>query len=116
MSLGWTRLVSTYPDAFLNRLTVYSETLDPRSPASELFHRTRDYPMAKFLAAFTYDRWPYGYGIGTLSLGGQYVSRFFHARPPLAGGESGLGTLVIDLGFGGLLLWFVLGAPIRTLA
>lgn len=116
IALGAIVLLFTYPDAFLNRLTVYSETLDPRSPASELFHRTRDYPMANFLAAFTYDRWPYGYGIGTLSLGGQYVSRFFHARPPVGGVESGFGALVIEMGIGGLILWFVLVAAILTSA
>jgi len=116
IALGAIVLLFTYPDAFLNRLTVYSETLDPRSPASELLHRTRDYPMANFLAAFTYDRWPYGYGIGTLSLGGQYVSRFFHTRPPVGGVESGFGALVIEMGIGGLILWFVLVAAILTSA
>src|SRR6266478_393470 len=35
-------LLFTYPDAFLNRLALFSETLDPRSPANELVHRTRD--------------------------------------------------------------------------
>lgn len=77
-------MLFVYPEAFSNRLAIYSETLDPRSPTSELVHRTRDYPLKNFLDAFDYDRWPYGYGIGTISLGGQYVSRFFHVRPPVA--------------------------------
>ena len=37
-------LLATYPEALLNRLSLYSETLDPAQPASELMHRTRDYP------------------------------------------------------------------------
>ncbi|HKB97159.1 MAG TPA: hypothetical protein VKD23_00095 [Terriglobales bacterium] len=105
-------LLFTYPDALLNRLAVFSETLDPRSPASELVHRTRDYPLRNFLAAFDYDRWPFGYGIGTLSLGGQYVARFFHAKPGVSGVESGFGCLVIELGIGGLILWLAMSGAI----
>jgi len=105
-------MLSIYPEAFLGRLAVYSETLDPRSPASELVHRARDYPLKNFLAAFDYDRWPYGYGIGTISLGGQYVARFFNARPTVGAVESGFGCLIIEMGIGGLLLWFVLAAAI----
>jgi hypothetical protein len=107
-------MLFTYPEAFLGRLAVYSETLDPRSPASELAHRTRDYPLRNFLAAFDYDRWPYGYGIGTTSLGVQYVSRFFNARSPVGGVESGFGGIIVEMGIGGLLLWFVLAGAILT--
>jgi hypothetical protein len=107
-------MLFTYPEAFLGRLAVYSETLDPRSPASELAHRTRDYPLRNFLAAFDYDRWPYGYGIGTTSLGVQYVSRFFNARLPVGGVESGFGGIIVEMGIGGLLLWFVLAGAILT--
>lgn len=116
IALGVIILLLAYPDAFLNRLSVYSETLDPRSPASELLHRTRDYPLANFLAAFTYDRWPIGYGIGTLTLGGQYVSRFLQVRPPVNGVESGFGVLVIEMGIGGLVLWVTLAAAILIAA
>jgi hypothetical protein len=105
-------LLCTYPDAFLGRLAVYSETLDPRSPASELVHRTRDYPLQNFLAAFDYPRWPYGYGIGTVSLGGQYVARFFNVRPTVGSVESGFGALVVEMGIGGLILWLVLAAAV----
>jgi hypothetical protein len=105
-------LLVAYPDAFLSRLAVYSETLDPSSPASELVHRTHDYPLRNFLAAFDYPRWPYGYGIGTISLGGQYVSRFFHARPPVGSVESGFGSIVVEMGIGGLILWLAMAATV----
>jgi hypothetical protein len=105
-------MLFTYPEAFNNRLAVFSETLDPRSPASELVHRTRDYPLKNFLAAFDYPRWPYGYGIGTVSLGGQYVSRFFNARPAVGGVESGFGSLIVEMGIGGLVLWLVVAATL----
>jgi hypothetical protein len=102
----------TYPDAFLSRLAVYSETLDPRSPANELVHRTKDYPLRNFLAAFDYPRWPYGYGVGTVSLGGQYVARIFNAPSTIGGVESGFGAIVIEMGIGGLILWLVMAAAI----
>jgi hypothetical protein len=110
--LAMVLLLLTYPDALLNRLAVYSETLDPRSPASELVHRTRDYPLANFLGAFDSPRWPYGFGIGTVSLGGQYVSRFFHVLPPTDGVESGFGNIIIELGIAGLALWFFMSGAV----
>ena len=112
VALAMVALLLTYPEALLNRLAVYSETLDPRSPASELLHRTRDYPLANFLGAFDSPRWPYGYGIGTISLGGQYVSRIFHVVPPTAGVESGFGCIILELGIVGLVLWFVMSAAV----
>lgn len=109
-------LMFTYPDAFLGRIAVYSETLDPRSPVSELAHRAHDYPLANFLAAFDYPRWPYGYGIGTLSLGGQYIARFFHTKPAVGGVESGFGSIVVELGIVGLVLWLIMAASILVCA
>ncbi len=101
-----------FPEAFLGRLAVYSETLDPRSSANELVHRSRDYPLKNFLAAFDYPRWPYGYGIGAISLGGQYVSRFFNVRPVVGSVESGFGCIVIEMGIGGLILWIVMSIAV----
>ena len=105
-------LLFAFPDAFLSRIAVYSETLDPRSPASELLHRTHDYPMQNFLGAFDYDRWPYGYGIGTASLGVQYVARFFKVRPPEGGVESGFGVIVLEMGILGLIFWLTMSSAI----
>lgn len=105
-------LLLTYPDALLSRISIYSETLDPRSPANELLHRTRDYPLRNFLATFDYPRWAYGYGLGTASLGGQYVARFFKVAPPEPPVESGWGNLILEMGIGGLVLWLVMAFAI----
>ncbi len=105
-------LLATYPEALLSRVAVYTETLSPGSSASELQYRTWDYPIRNFLGAFSYERWPYGYGIGTASLGTQYVARIFHAKPLGVGEESGFGTLIVELGIGGLILWFVMSFAI----
>ena len=69
---------------------------------SELQSRTWDYPLRNFLGAFNYDRWPYGYGIGTSSLGVQYVAKIFHGMPMGVGVESGFGAPVVEMGIGGL--------------
>src|SRR5229473_1310012 len=110
--VGIVVLLAAYPEALLSRVAFYTETLSPSSSASQLQNRTWDYPLMNFLGAFNYERWPYGYGIGTTSLGTQYVVRFFHARPPVIGVESGFGTLVLEMGIGGLILWFVMSFAI----
>jgi hypothetical protein len=109
-------MMLVYPQAFLDRLAVFSETLDPRSPASELTHRAGAYPLQNFLAAFDYSRWPYGYGIGSISLGAQYVTRFFHAAPPVGSVESGFGAIVVEMGIVGLALWIIMSVSIALSA
>lgn len=110
--LGIFLLSVTYPDALLSRLALYQETLIPNGPNSELTDRGWDYPTDNFLHAFSYDRWPYGYGLGTTGLGGQYVVRFFKVKPMVPGVESGFGTLVVEMGIGGLILWVLMGTTI----
>lgn len=109
---GIVLLFYAYPDALMSRLDIYKETLSPNSPNSELSNRAWSYPVQNFLSAFGYERWEYGYGIGTTALGGQYVARFFNVKAPVIGVESGFGTLVIEMGIGGLILWFVMSAAI----
>jgi len=116
IGLGIVLLFYAYPDALLTRLAIYEETLMPNRPTSELMHRSWDYPVRNFLGAFDDDRWPYGYGIGTASLGGQYVARFFKVKPVGVGVESGYGTLVVEMGIGGLLLWIVMSLAITVSA
>ena len=110
--LSMVLLLASFPSALLDRLAVYSETLSPNSPKSELVHRARDYPLRNFLGAFDYDRWPYGYGIGTTALGTQYVQKFVGVRPLGVGVESGFGALVIELGIAGLILWLIMSGAI----
>jgi hypothetical protein len=116
IGLGLAVLFYAYPDALLTRLAIYEETLMPNSPTSELMNRSWDYPVQNFLGAFSYDRWPYGYGIGTASLGTQYVARLLNVKPLGVGVESGYGTLVVEMGIGGLLLWIVMSLAIAVSA
>jgi len=109
-ALGIVVAFVTYPQELLSRLAVYRETLS--GIHSELGWRGWDYPLQNFLAAFDGDRWGVGSGIGTTSLGSQYVARFFHVTTPVRGVESGFGALVVEMGIGGLILWIVMGAAI----
>jgi hypothetical protein len=112
VALGITLLLFLFPEALLSRVAFYTETLSPTSSASQLQNRTWDYPVRNFLGAFGSERWPYGYGIGTSSLGIQYVAKFFDAKPSPVIVESGFGTLVVEMGIGGLLLWLVMSFAI----
>lgn len=105
-------LMVTVPDQIASRLAFYSETLSPTSSASELVFRARDYPLQNFLAAFEYPKWPYGYGIGTASLGIQYVARIMQVAPMRIGVENGFGQLLLELGIAGLILWIILAIAI----
>ena len=109
-------LLTIFPNELGSRLAIYSETLLPDSPASELVHRTQTYPLTQIGYAFDHPRWPYGYGIGTCTLGGQYVTRIMHAEPMHIGVESGFGNLIVELGIVGCVLWIVLGSSIAISA
>ncbi len=109
-------LAVLFPEEVGSRVAIYSETLSPYSPTSELAHRTRDYPLQNFLSAFSTPRWPYGYGIGTASLGIQYVSRILKAPNTGVSVENGYGQIVVEMGIVGLLLWIILGFAIAASA
>ncbi len=101
-----------FPDELKNRFTFYWETLSLSSPSSELVNRTTTYPIQNFLYAFQSPRWPYGYGIGTASLGTQYVTRIFHVPLSAFDVESGYGSLVVELGIVGFFLWLIMVSAI----
>ena len=105
-------LVNIFPEEIGSRFAIYSETLMPNSSASELSNRVSVYPLQQLGYAFDHPRWPYGYGIGTCTLGTQYVRRIVGAAPMNVGVESGFGNLVVELGIVGLALWIVLGFSI----
>lgn len=106
---GGTLLVAVFffPQAIGARWSFYSETLNPNSPTQELTNRVQDYPLQEFEKAFTQDGWVFGRGIGTASLGVQYVSRWLGQRPVNYGVESGYGNIMLEFGVFGLFLWLL---------
>jgi hypothetical protein len=93
------------PHALNSQWAFYSETLSPTSSSSEIGFRTWDYPIQNIYDAISEPHWLVGNGIGTASLGTQYVSQLLHQPPPPIGVENGFGTLIVELGFLGPILW-----------
>jgi O-antigen ligase len=94
-----------FPQAVGARWALYSETLSPRSADFEVSHRVWNYPVEEFLKALSSRNWDTGYGIGTASLGAQYVSAYLKKRYSSPGVESGYGVLILEFGIMGLILW-----------
>jgi len=109
-------MMTIFPDQIASRFAIYSETLSPDSRTSELAFRARDYPLKNFMLAFEHPHWLTGYGIGTCTLGIQYVTRIMHAAPMGIGVENGYGQLVVELGILGLVLWILLSIAISISA
>jgi len=100
--------VTLFPEAVGARWAFYYETLAPWNPTSELEHRVWHYPLMNFLGAFSFfPAWPIGYGLGTNSLGQQYITSRLGLPRTGVGVESGYGTIVIEMGIVGLGLWLV---------
>ncbi|HET6930419.1 MAG TPA: hypothetical protein VFI45_08865 [Candidatus Acidoferrum sp.] len=116
VGLGLLLMMTYFPEEVASRFAIYNETLSLDSPTSELAHRTRDYPLKNFLMAFDHPHWATGYGIGTATLGVQYVVRIMHAKPMGIGVENGYGQLIVELGVTGLVLWIFLSIAISVSA
>jgi hypothetical protein len=98
-------MIAIFPQQIGARWTFYRETVFPDSPDSEVLHRAWDYPAGNFLFAWSDPNWMIGHGIGTASLGLQYVTRILGAPAPNIGAESGYGVLILEFGILGLVLW-----------
>jgi len=100
-------MVEIFPTTIGSNWAYLSETLAYQGQGSELANRSVGYPVLNLMKAFDHERWVYGYGTGLNSLGMQYVARFLEEPQPGVGVESGYGTLVVEMGIGGLVLWLV---------
>jgi hypothetical protein len=99
--------VILFPSAVATRLAFYTETLNPTSSASEVTHRGLSYPIENLLAVFGDQNWVMGNGIGTASLGTQYVARF-RGTPLLTNWtEEGYGGLILEMGILAPCLWIL---------
>jgi branched-subunit amino acid transport protein len=96
-----------FPDVIGAHWAFYQETVMPGSEHYEVGIRTWDYPMAELKKAFADPDWAMGHGIGTASLGGQYVSRIMEVAPSNIWVENGYGNLIVELGILGPILWLI---------
>jgi hypothetical protein len=107
VAIGLVIAITLYPSEIGARWSFYSETLSPFSSASELVGRGGYYPTEGLLMALTQPNWILGNGIGTASLGVQYVNMYLKQPRPEIGVESGWGNLLLQLGIPGLVLWLI---------
>jgi hypothetical protein len=100
-------MVEVFPVAIGSNWAYLSQTLAFQGQGSELANRSWDYPVENLVKAFDHERWVYGYGTGLNSLGAQYIARFLDEPDPAIGVESGYGSLIVEMGVVGLVLWII---------
>ena len=101
---GLILLVQFSPRAAAANWAFFSETMFPTSAGSQLRTRVVEYPWGNLRLAFEHPNWLVGYGTGTDSLGGQYVAEVLHTAQRYDV-ESGIGTLIVEMGILGPILW-----------
>ena len=105
--LGLILMVEVFPTVIGGNWSFFSETLSVSGEGSELVGRSWDYPVRNLLGAFEEGNLLTGHGTGMSSLGMQYVSRLVSEPLPNYGVESGYGTLVVEMGIWGPIMWFL---------
>jgi len=105
--LGLAVLILLFPEDAGTRISYYTETLNPNSSAYQFGDRAWDYPIQNLMYAFNRPNWMIGNGIGTASLGGQYVAKVTGKRQLPIGVEEGYGTLIVEMGILAPILWFL---------
>ena len=106
-ALGLAAILLIFPTEAGSRIAFYTETLSPNSSAYEVSNRSWSYPIANLMGAFTRPNWVLGNGIGTASLGTQYVSKALGQRAPDLWVEEGYGQLIIEMGIIAPFLWLL---------
>jgi hypothetical protein len=102
--LGLILLLYLSPKIFDANWAFFSETMSPTGSGSELHYRVVEYPLINLRLAFEHPNWMFGYGTGTDSLGVQYVAEVLHT-PRHYDVENGIGTLIVEMGILGPILW-----------
>ena len=104
---GLILILFLFPKEAGSRIEYYTETLLPGSSTYQLGNRTWDYPIQNLLAVFDGRNWLLGNGIGTASLGGQYVAKFTGTPLLDLWVEEGYGVLIVEMGIIAPFLWIL---------
>jgi hypothetical protein len=96
-----------FPQEAGSRIAYYAETLLPSSSAYQGGNRTWDYPIQNLLIVFNGRNWLLGNGIGTASLGMQYVAKLIGQPTPNLWVEEGYGVLIVEMGIVAPFLWIL---------
>ncbi len=105
--LGLVICFGLFPTAMGSRVAFYSETLLPSSSSYELGFRTWTYPIENLMLAFNIPNWVVGNGIGTGSLGAQYVAKLTGKPYQSVWVEEGYGDLIVEMGILAPILWLL---------
>jgi hypothetical protein len=105
--LGLAAVLLLFPAEAAPRIAFFAETLLPSSSSYELSARAWDYPIANLMGAFNRPNWVVGNGIGTASLGTQYVAKLIGGRQLDLWVEEGYGELIIEMGIIAPFLWIL---------
>jgi hypothetical protein len=111
-ALGLAAILLIFPEAAGSRIAFYTETLLPSSTSYQLGDRSWEYPIRNLELAFTNPNWVEGNGIGTASLGTQYVAKVVGKRSPDISVEEGFGLLIIEMGILAPFLWIAWSAAL----
>jgi hypothetical protein len=98
-------LAEVFPNALGGHWAYLTETLAFKGAGSELQERAWNYPVLALMQAIGDERWAYGHGTGLNSLGKQYVARLLAEPVPNIGVENGFGSLIVEMGILGPVLW-----------
>ncbi|MHB8677745.1 MAG: hypothetical protein ACYDCE_14950, partial [Candidatus Acidiferrales bacterium] len=104
-AVGLAIFVAFFPTQAASRFGFYSQTLMPDSSAYQLGDRTWSYPIEELTKSFSEPHWIVGNGIGTSTLGTQYVSKLTGEPPTGVAVEEGYGALIIEMGILAPVLW-----------
>ena len=104
---GLALVLFLFPQEAGSRIAYYTETLLPSSSAYQLQTRAWDYPLQNFLDTFTRPNWVLGNGIGTASIGMQYVAKIIRQPVPELWVEEGYGVLIVEMGIIAPFLWIL---------
>jgi hypothetical protein len=103
--LGLIAMVFAFPTVIGANWSFFTETLSTSGEGSELVSRSWDYPVQNLVGALGEGALLAGHGTGMSSLGMQYVSRFLNEPLPAYNVESGYGSLIVEMGIFGPILW-----------
>jgi hypothetical protein len=106
-ALALAAIILLFPKDAGSRMAYYAETLNPNSSTYEAGYRAWDYPITNLEQAFAEPNWVLGNGIGTASLGAQYVAKLIRQRGPELWVEEGYGVLIVEMGIIAPFLWIL---------
>jgi hypothetical protein len=106
-AIGCAVLIVFFPEQAGSRIAYYAETLNPSSSGYDLGNRSWYYPIQQLSEALNRPNWQIGNGIGTDTLGVQYVAKVTGTPPPRIAVEEGYGQLIVEMGIVAPFLWIL---------